>query len=136
MKKFIKPTLVVVVGLLLLLIYYYIDPVGSELARFMPKCPMKLLTGYDCPSCGIQRALYALLHGNFKTAFWINPFLTLILPYFVALIYTALSNDNFSQRIKPYVQHHIAVYIYLAIYIVWWVLRNTPWWLEMAAGHL
>jgi hypothetical protein len=133
LKKLIKPTIAIVVGLSLVLIYYYIDPVGSAWAHFVPKCPIKSLTGFDCPSCGIQRALHALFNGNFKVAFWVNPFLTFVLPYIVALIYTALSSDRFSQRIKPYVQHNLVTYTYLAIYVIWWVVRNTTWWLDLAA---
>lgn len=133
LRRLIKPTIAIVVGLSLVLIYYYIDPVGSDLAHFVPKCPIKSLTGFDCPSCGIQRALHALFNGNFKAAFWVNPFLTFVLPYIVALIYTALSSDRFSQRIKPYVQHNLVTYTYLAVYVIWWVVRNTTWWLDLAA---
>lgn len=119
-------------GICLLLIYYYIDPANSELARLMPKCPLKSLTGYDCPSCGIQRAIHALLNGDFKAAFWVNPFLTLIFPYLIAVIYVAVSKDRFALSIRPYVQHYVAIYSYLAIYFLWWVLRNTEWWLRFA----
>jgi hypothetical protein len=34
----------------------------------MPKCPFKMITGFSCPGCGIQRALYAIMHGNIKEA--------------------------------------------------------------------
>ena len=135
-KKFVKPTIIVVVGLSLLLIYYFIDPVGSWLSHFMPKCMLKTLMGYDCPSCGIQRALHALLNGEFSEAFWLNPFLALILPYVVVLLYTVLSDDRFSQKIKPYVQHRYAAYAYLTLYIAWWILRNTTWWLELVVSKL
>ena len=40
--------------------YYTHDP--SEGAG--AKCTFKLLTGYDCPGCGSQRALHAMLHGD------------------------------------------------------------------------
>lgn len=135
-NRFVKPTIIAVVGLSLLLIYYFVDPVNSALAQLMPKCMLKTLTGYDCPSCGIQRALHALLNGEFKAAFWLNPFLAFILPYVVVLLYTVLSKDRFAERIKPYVQHRNAVYAYLVLYIAWWIVRNTPWWLELAARHL
>ncbi len=36
--------------------------------KFYPVCQFHRLTGLNCPSCGMTRALYALLHGNFSTA--------------------------------------------------------------------
>jgi hypothetical protein len=32
--------------------------------QHMIPCPFKLLTGYDCPGCGMQRALIELLKGD------------------------------------------------------------------------
>lgn len=134
-NKFVKPTIIAVVGLSLLLIYYYVDPVSSWLAQFMPKCMLKTLTGYDCPSCGIQRALHAVLNGELRAAFWLNPFLALALPYLALLLYVTLSDDRVAQRLKPYVRHRYVAYAYIVLYFVWWILRNTPWWLELVAGY-
>jgi hypothetical protein len=35
---------------------------------FYPVCQFHRLTGLNCPGCGMTRALYALLHGNFSAA--------------------------------------------------------------------
>ena len=48
---------------------------------WMPKCPTKLLFNIDCPGCGFQRAIHAIIHGEFKRAFSLNPFLFLAAPY-------------------------------------------------------
>lgn len=44
-------------------------------------CPVKRLTGFPCPSCGSTRSVVALINGNFKGAFFINP-----LGYLLAII--------------------------------------------------
>ncbi len=76
--------MVAVLGLLSLFVavYYYFDP--SE-KSFFPSCPLKTLTGYDCAGCGVQRALHAILHGNWRAAWALNPLFVLLLP--VSLFY-------------------------------------------------
>ena len=36
-------------------------------------CPLKKLTGYDCPGCGFKRAVIALLHGNLSGCLHLYP---------------------------------------------------------------
>ena len=36
-------------------------------------CPFKYLTGIDCPGCGFQRAVIALLQGDLSKSFHIYP---------------------------------------------------------------
>jgi hypothetical protein len=36
--------------------------------KIYPVCVFHQLTGLNCPGCGMTRALYALLHGEFLTA--------------------------------------------------------------------
>ena len=88
----------------------------------------KMLTGYDCPSCGSQRVLHMLLHGDVVDAFSLNPFIFIVAPYLLAVVYSYASKSRFSIWLKPYISHYITISVYLAIYILWWVVRNTEWW--------
>lgn len=36
-------------------------------------CPFKYLTGVDCPGCGFQRAVIALVQGNLRESFVLYP---------------------------------------------------------------
>src|SRR3954466_12905048 len=55
------------------------DPNRSGAA--FPACPFHATTGLWCPGCGMTRATYALLHGEFGAAFSAN----LFLPVFAVL---------------------------------------------------
>ena len=46
---------------------------------FYPVCTFHQLTGLNCPGCGMTRALYALVHGNFATALRDNALLVFAL---------------------------------------------------------
>lgn len=109
--------------------YYQYDPSYSSLA---PKCIVRQLTGYDCPSCGIQRAIHSLLHLDVERAFWLNPFIFVVAPYIVLLILTTLCKGEVFCRMRQYVQHRVVIYSYIALYFIWWVVRNTDWWHSLA----
>ncbi|MES5006145.1 DUF2752 domain-containing protein [Prevotella disiens] len=66
---------------------YYFNPTQCW---FAPKCPVKFLTGWSCPACGMQRFIHALLHGNFKEAINYNYYLLYVLPYLAALCGVAM----------------------------------------------
>lgn len=45
---------------------------GQADVFFLP-CPFKYLTGIDCPGCGFQRSLLALLKGNLQLSLKLYP---------------------------------------------------------------
>ncbi|WP_144036569.1 DUF2752 domain-containing protein [Sphingobacterium psychroaquaticum] len=73
-------------------IYKQYDP---ETSAWFPKCPMKSLTGLDCPGCGSQRALHQLLNGHLKEAFQQNALLIPFIPYLtLGYGYRFIKNPN------------------------------------------
>jgi hypothetical protein len=40
---------------------------------FLLPCPIKYLFGFDCPGCGFQRSVLALLNGDFLQSFHLYP---------------------------------------------------------------
>ena len=40
---------------------------------WFPSCPLRALTGWQCPFCGSLRAVHALLHGAPRSALDLNP---------------------------------------------------------------
>ena len=123
-----KKKQVVILALVILAVlglYVCFNPANSYLA---PKCAFKTLTGYDCPSCGGQRMVHAMLNGKFREAFFLNPFLFIAIPYLGAVAYSAFSHSKLAVRIKTIVQHRITIGFYLLLYLAWWVVRNTSIW--------
>ncbi|WP_353196752.1 DUF2752 domain-containing protein [Parapedobacter defluvii] len=47
-------------------------------------CPFKALTGIDCPGCGFQRSLLALLKGNWGESYHLYP---PTVPLLIVLLY-------------------------------------------------
>ncbi|RYZ52057.1 MAG: DUF2752 domain-containing protein, partial [Proteobacteria bacterium] len=56
---------------------FVLDPNYSDLLRwatFFPlRCPLKLLSGLDCPLCGLGRSLLSAFCGNWKGAWDFHP---------------------------------------------------------------
>jgi hypothetical protein len=89
-------------------------------------CLFKTLIISFLRRCGSQRALHALLQGDFRQALHYNLFLILSVPYFLLVAYTTFSHDRFARRLLPWVQHPRVVILFLVLTLVWWLLRNLP----------
>lgn len=91
-------------------------------------CFFHLITGLYCPGCGAGRAVTALVHGDFLTAFRNN---ILFLPAF------AFVGWYFFQRYLQLVFHKNFIWmppitvktyqITMFFLLGYWVLRNLPW---------
>ena len=46
---------------------------SNGLYKFLIPCPFKKLTGIDCPGCGFQRSLLALIKGNLMESLHLYP---------------------------------------------------------------
>lgn len=55
------------------------------LQNHLLKCPFKYLTGIDCPGCGFQRSVIALLNGNLHQSLRLYPS-TIPLLFFFAYV--------------------------------------------------
>ncbi|GGB28296.1 MULTISPECIES: DUF2752 domain-containing protein [Mucilaginibacter] len=46
-------------------------------------CPFKYLTGIDCPGCGFQRSVVALIQGDFQKSFFLYPAAIPLILFFI-----------------------------------------------------
>lgn len=90
----------------------------------MLPCPFHVLTGYDCPFCGGQRMLIALLHGDIVAAFCFNPVLFCLLPYFFLVTAGAFSKKTRKWNLTELCYSNKAIFAVIGICIVWGVVRN------------
>ncbi len=107
----------------LLVVYYLVDPMQMKVA--LP-CPWRLLTHTQCPACGFQRALHAVMHGEFLKALRYNYFFVLSIPYAgMAILATWYNVGHVFDGLRKVVYHRYVLKGYIWAYFAWWILRNV-----------
>ena len=122
--KVLAVLLVLLVMIAALCVNYFCDPSTSRIALI---CPFKEVTGWDCPGCGGQRALHALLHGDFERAFRFNPFLIIGFPMIVLAFLTEGFHTRWTSWLKKHIVTQKFLYAYIVLTFAWWIGRNI-WW--------
>lgn len=95
--------------------------------QFYLPCPIREITRFYCPGCGISRCILELMQFHFYEAFRYNPLVFILLPviafYFFYQIYLYITDkeDTIVRNIPNWVW-----YIVIAIVIVYGILRNVP----------
>lgn len=119
LKKVILIITILLVGGVVL---YHINPTQYW---FMPKCPFKLITGLSCPGCGIQRAIHALLHGEFAEAIKYNYFMVYSVPYVTLFIIEWMMPQNKTrEKLQHVIENKHVVNFYVLSFSIWLVVRN------------
>lgn len=76
----------------------FCSPLALEwLQNNLLPCPFKKFTGFDCPFCGLQRALLALFQGHVSESFTLYP---ATIPLLIAAVISIsgkryISNDKY-----------------------------------------
>jgi hypothetical protein len=95
---------------------------NPEAVSLYPRCPSKLLTGYDCPGCGTLSALHALLHGKIATAWGYNPALFFAIP--AIIFFGAASHYRQGSIAQRICTSKLTTRIILVAVVAWWICRN------------
>lgn len=67
------------VGLVLALgVLRFNEPAGQP---YYPRCWLNMATGLQCPGCGILRSTHALLNGQWRMAWSLNPTWVVLVPW-------------------------------------------------------
>ena len=102
-------------------IYYVYDPATTP----FPRCPFLVLTGWECPGCGSQRAIHSLLHLDFAAAWRYNAMLVLSIPYVVLLVVAEWLGRRRQSRLYRVLNSEVLIWSYFVLVVAWWILRNV-----------
>lgn len=105
-------------------IYFYFDP-SSEGTMF-PRCPSLMLTGWQCPGCGSQRAIHSLLHLQIAQAWRFNPIVVFFIPYALILFIVSEAREKSPtcQRIWDILNSGLLAWIVVTLIVVFTIWRN------------
>ncbi|MBP8758163.1 MAG: DUF2752 domain-containing protein [Prevotella sp.] len=114
--------IIIIILAVVALSLYFLNPCSYW---FMPKCPFKLITGLSCPGCGIQRFIYALLHGYWHEAIAYNYYLAYSLPYAsLFVIAWIMPQGNAKERLSNIIENKFLVWFYIITFFLWLIIRN------------
>ena len=102
-------------------IYSTFDP---STVRFFPRCTFLTLTGLKCPGCGTQRAIHALLHGNFLEAVRFNAMMVASVPLLALYGYAEIVRKSKPRFYNKVNSTPIILTIFVLV-VLWWILRNV-----------
>ncbi|MGN5954529.1 DUF2752 domain-containing protein [Sphingobacterium lactis] len=94
-------------------------------------CPIKLATGYPCPSCGSSRSILAFLKGDFRDAIMINPLgivsLIIIICIILLLLIDIVFKKDLYYRTYSYVEQFLKTNKLISILLILLILANWIW---------
>lgn len=122
-KKIVVFGLVISLFVFFVIIYGMLNPENSHI---FPKCPFRILTGYECPGCGSQRAIHFLLNLKIDSAIQANALLVLSIPYILLLFFAEMLKlkSRFYMRLYNILFSTKAIWTVLVIIVIWWFARN------------
>jgi hypothetical protein len=108
-----------------LLIAGFLYGSSSQGEAWWLKCPLFQLTGWQCPLCGLQRAVHAFLHGDLLAAWRYNPALWLLLPYVGVWLLGSCSDRVARSRVYAWATSSRVVLAVILLLCMWGVARNV-----------
>lgn len=103
----------------LLVFYFNVSPDSG----IMPACIFKKVTGWECPGCGSQRMLHALLHGEVLEACRYNPLIAAVAPLIPVMVWLELTRKSHPRRYARIYNKYTPAIIG-AIIVAWTIIRN------------
>ncbi len=113
---------IILLAVVMLILFYTFDP--AEQPLFM-RCPFLLLTGYECPGCGSQRAIHSLLHFDFRAALHHNALMVPAVPYVLIGAYLqCFGGSKRHPKIEKIFFGRWSALTVLLLILAFWIGRN------------
>ena len=124
-KKIIAIRLTIILFYLLCALFaiylYFANPIDNDIYGFL----IHQKSVIHCPSCGLTRSIYSLMHFDFKGAFYYHAFFVCTLPILGYLILTLTVNLFANKKIIAYPKRYsLFLYCYLFALIAFTIFRN------------
>ena len=121
-RRYVQPLLLLVFLLCAAAFWWAVDPVACPVT---PQCPFRLLTGWSCPACGLQRAAHALLHGRPLAALHYNFFFLFSVPFAAGACLAAwCPSVRWRGRLARVFFAPWMLWTYVVLFCAWGVVRN------------
>ena len=122
MKRILNIGLLIsIIGLAVL--FYVLNPSEHQI---FPRCLFNSITGYYCPGCGSQRAIHSLLHFDLAGVVSYN---FLFIPGFLLIFYHyghPVLNRLLNWKLPNIFYFKSTPWIIFGVVILFWILRNLP----------
>lgn len=88
----------------------------------MLSCPSQKYLHIQCPGCGLQRSIVALLRGEFLTSVWLYP---ATVPILILLAFTAMHlKFKFTKGADIIVHMQITIAIVIAVFYIYKIINH------------
>ncbi len=91
-------------------------------------CPLRAVTGIDCPGCGMGRSFCAISEGNFMHSLFHHPLGLLTYVTFLVIMMRNLGEWLLQRRFKPLLPprpRRVAIWLALGLLLLAWIGRLT-----------
>lgn len=103
----------------------YTTVMNPNTSSAFPLCPLRYLTGIDCPGCGGLRAVHALTHGRLVDALDFNAVAVAVLPV-LAVAWVLWMGRSLGLRLPELRLGPRTGIALMVVMIVFGVARNLP----------
>ncbi|MET8159436.1 DUF2752 domain-containing protein [Sphaerisporangium sp. NPDC005289] len=107
-------------------VFTYVGMVDPNQAGHYPTCPFLFITGLYCPGCGTLRTIHALAHGDVVAALGLNPLAVATVPFLLFWWGRWALRTWQGRPVRTTLAHPAYIWAFLALVIVYWIVRNLP----------